>query len=311
MTDAASRQAPRFHRIGGALVLPGSLPDGDSIRFHPDHPRALARLAADGPLALATDGGVQLRLEGIDAPELHYRGAEQPYGRTARDELLDAVGFRLVHFKDDRVTVRETAPAIVPAVILAQACDPHGRPIAHLFTGDAAPARADDLDDAHLRYAINAQLLRSGAVFPLLYDTMPSAHRALFRSLAQQALRAGHGVWAHHRTAHGLPLHDGARTTHAPLVFPKLFRRVVDYLGACDHGFDGSILEWLDDPVTGASGNDRLELRDGTRARLRDVLELREDHVGLAIDPIEVTFFARRPTPRPRIAAPVEYPLHA
>ena len=40
------------------------------------------------------NGSVQLRLEGIDAPELHYGTTSQPRGATARDALLTWLGVR-------------------------------------------------------------------------------------------------------------------------------------------------------------------------------------------------------------------------
>ena len=45
------------------------------------------------------DGSVQLRLEGIDAPELHYGRAAQPDGGSARDWLLNQVGFADVTYQ--------------------------------------------------------------------------------------------------------------------------------------------------------------------------------------------------------------------
>ena len=36
---------------------------------------------------------MRLRLEGVDAPELHYGTAAQPLGREARDQLLAWLGF--------------------------------------------------------------------------------------------------------------------------------------------------------------------------------------------------------------------------
>jgi len=64
-----------LHRLHGALTLLNSSSDGDSIHFHPARPSDLARLADSHGVTLTADGGVQLRLEGLDAPELHHRGA--------------------------------------------------------------------------------------------------------------------------------------------------------------------------------------------------------------------------------------------
>jgi endonuclease YncB( thermonuclease family) len=292
-----------FHRIAGALALLHSAPDGDSIRFHPHRTRDLYALGDARSLALAADGGVQLRLEGIDAPELHFRGAAQPYARSARDLLLSLAGVDAVTWHADRKTLRAATPARLAATIVASACDAHGRPIAYLFTGpdaDAVPARVygDERDDAILRRSLNAEMLHAGAAYPLLYDTMPSAHRGLFAAIARRARRAGLGLWPHDRTAHGLPLTAIARTARAPLVWPKLFRRVVDYLAARDGGFLGTIVDWLRDRAHAASRDDRIGLASGETIQLSDALRLRDDHVGLAIDPVDATV-ETRVAPRP------------
>jgi endonuclease YncB( thermonuclease family) len=295
-----------FHRISGALALLHSAPDGDAIRFHPHRTRDLHALGDARSLALAADGGVQLRLEGIDAPELHYRSALQPRGHVARDALLGLAGFTEFELRKDRKTVRATLPAVVPAVFLARRCDAHGRPIAYLFTGAAAEAvpaslEADERDEAILRHSLNAELLHGGAAYPLLYDTQPVAHRGLFTKLAKRAAHAGLGLWPHDRTASGLPLTSLARSARAPLVWPKLFRRVVDYLAARDAGFDGTILEWLQDPLGGAVHDERFALSDGTKVRLRDALRLHDGHVGLVFD---VSSAVCRSAPAPSAAAP-------
>ncbi len=180
----------------------------------------------------------------------------------------------------------------------------------YLFTGaeaDAVPAHlhGDARDASILRHSLNAAMLRGGAAYPLLYDTQPAEHRALFAALALRARHAGVGLWPHDRSEHGLPLAEIARTTAAPLVWPKLFRRVVDFLRARADGFHGTILDWLDDPLGGASGDDRFTRANGTSFRLHDALQLHDGHVGLTLDSANTVCHAARPAHAERIATKI------
>jgi hypothetical protein len=53
-----------------------SQPDGDSIHFHPTDPAAVATLHLAAQVH--ADGGVQLRLDAIDALETHWPGCRVP-----------------------------------------------------------------------------------------------------------------------------------------------------------------------------------------------------------------------------------------
>src|SRR4051794_14343994 len=95
---------------GGVLAMPlsmitgnykiiGASPDGDSIRFYPNDPTVWAR--AGIMVRANAGGGVQLRLDAVDALETHYTppGAHIPWhqpadlGGGASTALLDLLGF--------------------------------------------------------------------------------------------------------------------------------------------------------------------------------------------------------------------------
>jgi len=65
-----------YRVIAGRAVLVGKQPDGDSVRFVPDDATLLTGLKNGDRVRVSGDGSVQLRFDGIDAPELHYQGAE-------------------------------------------------------------------------------------------------------------------------------------------------------------------------------------------------------------------------------------------
>ncbi len=72
----------------------GFEPDGDSIQFRPTDPDLLDRLPIlDSPVRLTSIGSTQLRMEGIDALEIHF-GSHQPrpLADQGRDALTDRLG---------------------------------------------------------------------------------------------------------------------------------------------------------------------------------------------------------------------------
>ena len=79
-----------FHLVGQTRTgkPSGFEPDGDSIQFRPDDATLLDRLERVGSAyRLTSIGSTQLRLEGMDALELHFEGSHQP--RPLADEAGD------------------------------------------------------------------------------------------------------------------------------------------------------------------------------------------------------------------------------
>lgn len=127
--------APYYLAIHGRLVVIGKEPDGDAVRFVADRPDPYAQLKHAHRIRPAADGSVRLRLEGVDAPELHYGPAAQPLAREARDQLLAWIGFTELEYAPPTATmVTAASPDAVPAVVLTQAAELHGRPVAYLVT---------------------------------------------------------------------------------------------------------------------------------------------------------------------------------
>ena len=242
-----------FLHVSGTFVLVGKQPDGDSVRFVPDDPHALDDIYRAHLLRPSrVDGSLQLRLDGIDAPETHYGSHAQPLGDAARDHFLKQVlGFTSVTFQKETVTA--ATPETITGAILTQAADPHGRPIAYVMgAGQANPfgeAQSGTLPVAVVRETANARMVRDGLAYALLYTSMPKTHRTVFSHLAQEARKANRGVWAADKTPRFALQGRGsieAGSPDAALIFPKLFRRATDYLTAVEKsGFDGNLSEWL------------------------------------------------------------------
>ena len=77
-------ETPPTPLTAGQLVVSTYAPDGDAVRFIPAQGAQLASLGNAGALRVAPDGSVQLRMQGIDAPDVHYAGRAQPLGVRAR-----------------------------------------------------------------------------------------------------------------------------------------------------------------------------------------------------------------------------------
>src|SRR2546429_4007046 len=134
--------SPYLLAMRGNLVMVGYQPDGDSLRSIADDPGLFADLYRGYKIRLGPrDGSAQLRLEGIDAPELHYGKAAQPDGATARDWLLTQVGFTDVAYHPGTATPTAPPPEAVPAGPYPQASRPPTPPNPHLHPGTRAPPR--------------------------------------------------------------------------------------------------------------------------------------------------------------------------
>src|SRR3954449_12026020 len=105
--------------VKGYYRIVGASPDGDSIRFYPQDPGVWQ--AAGINVRSNAAGGVQLRLDAIDALETHYT---PPHARSqwrqsavlgegAAFALLGLLGFRDV-VRDDRGYVTTASPEQTP-----------------------------------------------------------------------------------------------------------------------------------------------------------------------------------------------------
>lgn len=278
-----------FSLIHGYAVVDGYQPDGDTIRFVPDDMKLVMRLPQSHLVAMGADTSVSVRLEGIDAPELHYEGAEQPAARPALDALLREIRWPPAPSEERGVPVRSGgSPRGVRVAVLTRACDSHGRVIGYVFPRYAAVATsaARLARVEHLVASVNARLLGAGVVYPLAYQTQPSSHRLLFCRLAAFARKARKGIWLRDRSRDGFALHSEASLgAHGALVFPKLFRRSVVFFREAARGI--GFKDWL---RSGAVVDDVLRLQSGRLLRLSDVLVERNGLLHAAYDLVGLTF---------------------
>jgi endonuclease YncB( thermonuclease family) len=288
--------SPYHLAIPGRFVIVGKEPDGDSVRFVADRPELYRQLQRAYRIKPSRDGSVQLRLEGIDATELHYGTAAQPLGANSRDRLLALMGFHNIRFGGAQLTLVEAAePDGVRGTILTKAADANGRPISYvLLAADATGLSAGqwvDVDAGTLDRTLNLRLLREGLVYYTVYTSTPWEHRQRLREIAGAARNAGLGVWGVDSTADFVLENQDSIGPNGQVILPKLFRRCTDYLKDVDRGYDGNLADWIVDHSAGSrSEDDGVVVNDAFELHLSDLIEQRNRHVVFNADLLAITF---------------------
>lgn len=270
----------RYYAFAGTFTTGGTSPDGDTIRFRPAHPKNLAAL--EGSARLSKQHTVQVRLEGIDAPELHYDGARQRRSAAARTRLLQLLGFSKVQLFADWVQ----SASEVPGWIVARQVDVRGRVVGFVYRGhaeDGVIARVP------IAASANAAMLACGAAYPLAYTSLEPDLRRAMVGWAEEARAAGRGVWSDDATRRFALRGIGSIGARGALVFPKLFRRCVAF---CREGADPgarAFVEWL---RASPEHDDFVELGRRT-VRLSALLTGGRALVRVGVDPLGMVFVPR------------------
>jgi endonuclease YncB( thermonuclease family) len=139
------------------------------------------------PRALVRNGCLRVRLEGLDAPELHYPTTEpepvarpnatfrQPRGAACAKALGEALG--------GSGLVR--ARAVTEVELAGDIFDVYGRFIGEVIADTPGPGTVH----------INSWLLENGFAFPAIYTSASRRQAKQFLELAREAKRFGRGVW--------------------------------------------------------------------------------------------------------------------
>lgn len=189
------------------------------------------------------DGGkITVRLQGIDAPELHNRPQRPPAAWKPTPAQLAA--FAAAN-KEYRQPLGETCAAALLGLL---------RPFAD--AGGVARCQAvsevgglEDLFDMYgravaeviavggrRRLNINRKLVENGLAFPALYNSMSAEEIAAIQAAAAKARRKNLGIWRHYAQHVGIDGFNPAlvfrkqpafveNSDAGPVVFPKFFRR--------------------------------------------------------------------------------------
>lgn len=227
-----------MHWMAGRYTLLDSAPDGDSIHFIPDD--AAAALNGTPAVKRHPDGGIILRLDGIDALETHYLASgglgilrqPAPWPEHAAAALLTFLGFEEVRrHSDERIIA--SRPLATRGAIAVRRIDKYGRAVVFAFRGQfhAAHASRFELTPDVVRSSVNWHQLRHGHAFPIFYQDMSPALMALCSDAARAAQGEGLGFWPKDRTHSGFSLTSLDALKNEALLLPKLFRRLVDHVG--------------------------------------------------------------------------------
>src|SRR5262249_52116118 len=194
------------------------------------------------PATPSNIGSVNLRLEGIDALEIHFSPGVAGTGNTrqpkplpedARDFLLTELQLAPVNFAPPlSITARPPAPNDgARGYILSRSLDIHGRPVSFAFTGD--PPEADGstifLHPARLQESVNYKSVLNGHAYPLFYDTLFKSLREVLKTAIIDARTHGRGLWNADLSRSGLDAQGIPDLEDHGTVFPKLFRRLASY----------------------------------------------------------------------------------
>ncbi|PSM49692.1 nuclease [Chroococcidiopsis sp. CCALA 051] len=287
--------SPFYLTIKGKFVIAGKEPDGDSVRFIADDPELYQELQRNYRIKPSRDRSVQLRFEGIDAPEVHYGRYAQPLGDETRDFLLKKMGFAKIEFQGDRV--QSADPDTISGVILTQAADVNGRPISYALIGkNAAKLENGDwtqVEPELLRQTLNFLMMAEGRAYYTVYTSTPRSHRQVLREAALAAREKDLGVWAADSTSiFRLVDFDSITPPNGQLILPKLFRRCTDYLKAVADGYSGNLADWLEGVSLQRSRNenDAVIIRDRTQVSLSSLIEQYNSQIAFQEDLLDITF---------------------
>ena len=295
--------APRYTLISGEYYvlypdLPrnGPEPDGDTISFLPDHDDLVQALPRFSNTAAERKhlGVYNVRFEGIDALETHFRNRHQnlEFGDAARDLMLREVGFTEITFFADRPNNVQTAvPHPVRGHILATGIEQNGRIVAQVYAGAPDPGPVDGdrvfVDEALMDRSVNAALVRAGLAYGEFYSTMPFPLIGHLRDLVTQARAAGAGFWPREDVGVDHAAQPTSITDLSDLViFPKLYRRLVEYF-ADNHTDLAAFDTWV---RASRPRDDPAQLPSGERGNLHDLYQVDEKGISLRFLPEELTF---------------------
>jgi endonuclease YncB( thermonuclease family) len=222
--------------LHGRYQILGQAPDGDSLRFIPDHPEMLRGEIFSG-VVLHADGGFTLRLDGVDAPETHYLGRQglgvlaqpSPWADQAAAQLLAFLGFDSVLRAADE-TVLQATPQSVRGTVALMRGDRFGRGVGLAFAGNVDWGRGE-LSGQMVEQSANGFMACSGLAYPTFYTDTHDLVQSQMIELIQVARNKGLGLWPVDCTQQGFAWQDLSGLCQRQLILPKLFRRLVDFCG--------------------------------------------------------------------------------
>jgi endonuclease YncB( thermonuclease family) len=187
-----------------------------------------------GSTPVVKTNAVTIRLQGIDAPELHYDNTthyRQPYGESATLALGALLATGGTGPLPCRVETRVESPNDV--------CDLYARVVGDVIV--KLGKRSVNL---------NAWLAAQGWVFPAFYTSMSSDEIGALTKSTEAARAKLKNIWRGYTPQIGpldkalkeRPKNSVPAPDEGPVIWPKFFRRLVEWEGA---GAAGTLATWL------------------------------------------------------------------
>ncbi len=273
-----------FTLIKGTFHVKGYCPDGDSIRFQASDPANWRKLSGP-PVQLNKCRHAQLRMEAIDAPETHFCGYHQPLklARPAMRSLLSGLGIDEVVW-DGSYSKILYANDGTEGYILSRSTERNRRPVAFVFAGNTKEKDGSEvaLDGDLLKKSLNYRLMANGLVYPTYYNSLFYDLRSEFTKAVAEAKSEGKGIWPHDKTT-GFSASNLKDLTCRTVIFPKLFRRIVEHTAA------GGNIEGFRKFLTG-SCEPLVKIPEANFTRFDAIVEVNGDNVRLTNAPEDMIF---------------------
>lgn len=221
---------------------------------------------------------VEVRLEGVEALESGFMGQHQCLSLAlgARTRMLQALG---TGSEGGTLDPEHPVRAAARGYLFARSVDRGGRLIAFAFAGDCSTPDGTRLfvEPKHLRDSVNATLLREGWAYSSCYDSLPAPLRADLIELTRRARGQNLGLWPKAAALPGRPFRLSGGTLASCVMFPKLFRRLVEYTSEGNASLQG-FRAWL----RGSPHRDEMLLLPNQEVgRLHDVVEVVGEQIRL------------------------------
>jgi hypothetical protein len=272
-----------FKIIKGTFHVRGYQPDGDSIRFQADNAKNWVAFKWTKKQR-GLNPKVQLRLEGIDALEIHYNGYSQPrpFGLGALERMLAHLGITGVRYSLSVRTIIEAQDNIAGFIAVTE-IDDFNRPICLAFPAGTDLVDGDvlDIESLPIGVSVNYRMCLEGLVYPTFYTTTHPFLIELLTKATQYAREGNRGLWVIDHTQK-FDFYDIRTIFEDILILPKLFRRLVAF---CETSGDLSELDaYL------KKSKDNIRLLDGSMTTLDALIQVSGRNIMLIRRPEELLF---------------------
>ena len=275
----------------------GPEPDGDTLKFIPDDPSIIWKLPRlSGRSPNMKKGKINIRFEGIDALETHFKGSHQnlKLAYKARDFLLKQAGFGKVEFWEDlpnKVKKVENNP--VRGAVLSNGIDSNGRVIGFVFGDDQIEGNDREIyvTEQNVKESFNFKLIEVGLAYPMFYSSLPLDLRLYMREVTSEIRRNKKGLWefdaCNVESPHEQIDHDNIEEL---CLWPKIFRRLTTFFGGGFRNLN-DFIPWL--KANTYDKNDKILLPENQIAYLHNIFDINNNGIKLKYYPEDIVILPR------------------